>query len=296
MGILSPMKLAILALSFFALSAFAQDAAPPPPPDTVLATVDGHKVTYREVDDYFTGLGPEARQNAFKDKNQMIEQYAMFLRLIEYALAEKLDEKKPYSQTLAATRMALLAQAAIADKSQTVRVTPEDQRKFYDANQERYSEAKVQVIYLGYVADPAAAAKENPGKTYRSETEAKAKILEIAGKIKTREDFIRLAKESSEDEASKDKDAEFGTVKKSDNIPNEIKQVIFSLKQGEVSGPVAQRNGFYLFRVDAYTVQSYESVKDSIFTELQTQRAQAWLEEQRRKPIQIEDKAFFGQK
>jgi parvulin-like peptidyl-prolyl isomerase len=292
------MKLAILALSFFCLSAFAQETAPPPPPspDTVLATVDGHKVTYGEVDDYFTGLGPDTRQNAFKDKNQMIEQYAVFLRLIEYALAEKLDEKKPYSQTLAATRMALLAQAAIAYKSQTVRVTPEEQKKFYDDNQARYSQAKVQVIYLGYVNDPAAAAKENPGKTYRSETEAKAKIQEIAGQIKTREDFVRLAKEFSEDEASKNKDGEFGTVKKSDNIPAEIKQVIFTLKQGEVSGPVAQRNGFYIFRIDAFTVQSFDEVKDSIFTELQTQRAQAWLEEQRKKPIQIEDKAFFGQK
>jgi parvulin-like peptidyl-prolyl isomerase len=154
----------------------------------------------------------------------------------------------------------------------------------------------VQVIYLGYVNDPAAAAKENPGKTYRSEAEAKAKIQEIAGKAKTREDFVRLAKEFSEDEASKDKDGEFGIVKKSDNIPPEIKQVIFSLKQGEVSGPVAQRNGFYIFRIDAFTVQSYESVKDSIFTELQTQRAQAWLEEQRRKPVEIVDKAFFAEK
>ncbi len=42
--------------------------------------------------------------------------------------------------------------------------------------------------------------------------------------------------------------------------------MIFTLKPGEVSGPVIQRNGFYVFRVDELTVQSYDAVKDSIYT------------------------------
>ncbi len=198
------MKFAILAFPVFALAAFAQQASPPSP-DTVLAIVDGRKVTYGEVDAYFTGIGQEARQTAFNNPKQMIEQYALFLHLLDYAKAEKLEEKSPYKESLAATRMMVLAQAAIADKSINVLVTSQDQKKFYDENKERYTQAKVQVIYLGFVEDPAAAAKQNPGKKYRSESEAKAKIQEIASQIKTREDFVRMVKEYSEDEASKGK-------------------------------------------------------------------------------------------
>jgi hypothetical protein len=287
------MKFATLAFPLLALAAFAQEA---PPPDTVLATIDGRKVTYGEVDSYFKGIGQDAHDSAFKNPKQMIEQYALFLRLIDYATTEKLDEREPYKQSIQATRMMVMAQAAIAERSRSITVTPDEQKKYYEDHIDRYTEAKLQVIYLGFVADPVAAAKENPGKTYRTESEAKAKLEEIAKQIKTKEDFTRFAHEFSEDKTTKDKDGDFGTLKKSDNAPAELKQVIFSLKKGEVSAPVGQRNGYYIFRVDDQTFQSYESVKDAIFSEIQTARAQAWLEEQRTRPIQIENKEFFAEK
>jgi peptidyl-prolyl cis-trans isomerase C len=288
------MKFCVIFLSLLAVSGFAQQPAEPPSPDTVLAIIDGRKVTYGEIDAYFTGLGPEAKRAAFADRNQLIQQYALFLHLVEYAKAEKLEEKSPYKEAIASTRMAILANAAANYKSLSIPVSAEDQKKYYEDHKDRYVQAKVQVIYLGFVADPAASAKQNPAKKYRSEDEAKTKIAEIRKQIKTKDDFIRLAGQFSEDETSKKNNAEFGTIRKSDNLGPEIKQVIFSLKEGETSGPVAQRNGFYLFRVDAFTSESYEAVRDTIFTEVQTQRYQKWLEEQRAKPIQIENKAFFA--
>jgi foldase protein PrsA len=189
--------------------------------------------------------------------------------------------------------MMVLAQAAINDKSLNVLVTPTDQKKFYEANPDRFTEAKVQVIYLGFVADPEAAAKENPGKKYRSQEQAKTKIEEIKVQIKTREDFVRLVKEFSEDETSKNNDGDFGTIRKSDNVPPAIKQVIFTMKTGDVSGAVAQPNGFYLFRIDKLGLQDYDTVKDSIYTELKTTRAKQWIEDLRSKPIEIVDKEFF---
>ncbi len=279
-----------LAAAFVLAPAFAQEA---PAPDTVLAIIDGRKVTYGEVNSYFTGIGEEARKNAFANPSEMIRQYTLFLRLQDYAKAEKLDEKSPYRESLVATRMMVLAQAAINDKSLNVAVSQQDQKKFYDENKDRYTEAKVQVLYLGYVADPAAAAKENPGKTYRSQEQAKAKIEEIRSKVKTREDFVKMVKEFSEDETSMNNDGDFGTIRKSDNVPPDIKQVVFSLKAGDVSGPVSQQNGFYLFRIDKIGLQDYDSVKDSIYTELKTTRAKDWIEGLRNRPIEIVDKGFF---
>jgi hypothetical protein len=59
---------------------------------------------------------------------------------------------------------------------------------------------------------------------------------------------------------------------------------------------VRQQNGFYLFRVDETLLEDYAAVKDSIFTELQNQKARAWVEGLRSRPVEIVDKEFFAEK
>ena len=289
------MKFRLIVFSLLTSSAFAQQA-PEPKPDTVLATVDGHKVTYGEVDSYFKGLGEDAKKNAFTNPQQMINQYALSLRLLDYAKAEKLEEKSPYKEAIESSRKVVLIQAALNEGSIKVLVTPDEQKKFYESNKDRYTEAKVQIIYIGFVADPKAGAQTNSDKKYRTQDEAKAKLDEIRTQIKTRDDFVRLVKEFSEDETSKNNNGDFGTIRKSDNVPPEIKQVVFSLKAGELSGPVEQKNGFYLFRVDELKQEDYAAVKDSIYADLQNQKARAWIEELRNRPVEIVDKEFFAQK
>jgi peptidyl-prolyl cis-trans isomerase C len=289
------MKFRLILLSLLTSSAFAQQA-PEPKPDTVLAIVDGHKVTYGEVDSYFKGLGEEAKRNAFTNLDQMISQYALSLRLLDYAKAEKLDEKSPYKESIESSRKVVLIQAALNEGSIKVLITPDEQKKFYESNKDRYTEAKVQIIYLGFVADPKAAAQANPDKKYLTQDEAKAKLEEIRKQIKTRDDFVRMVKEYSEDETSKNNNGDFGIIRKSDNVPPEIKQVVFSLKAGEISGPVEQKNGFYLFRIDEVKQEDYAAVKDSIYSELQNQKARAWVEELRNRPVDIVDKEFFARK
>ncbi len=288
------MKFRVILLPLLASCILAQDA-PAPKPETVIATVDGKKITYGELDGYLSSLGPENKQAALANKKQLIQQYALFVRLQTYADAEKLDDKSPYKEAIAAARQQVLARAAMDFKYQNLPVSAEDQKKFYAENQDRFTQASVEVLYLGFVADPTAAAKDNPGKKYRTEEEAKAKIDELRKQVKSKADFVKLVKEFSEDDTSKNNDGEFGTVKKSDNIPAAIKQTIFSLKAGEMSGPISQRNGYYLFRVDSLSVEPYETVKDAIFTEVKDQRVHAWIDEQNNRPVKIDDEAFFAE-
>jgi peptidyl-prolyl cis-trans isomerase C len=291
------MKFCILLFPLFTSFLSAQQvAAPPeaPKPETVLATVDGRKLTYGELETYLNGLGQDQKRAALADRKALIKQFALFIRLLDFAKNEKLEEMSPYKEAIDAGRRQVLANAALDFKYRNIIVTAEDQKKFYETNKDRYTQAKVQVLYLGFVADPAKAAKDTPGKKFRSEEQAKAKTEEIRAQIKTREDFVKMVKEYSEDEASKGRDGDFGDIKKSDNIPMEIKQVIFSLKPGEVSGLIPQRNGFYIFRLDALTSQPYESVKDSIYNELKDQRTQLWISQQNDLPITIEDQGFFA--
>ncbi len=105
----------------------------------------------------------------------MINQYALSLRLLDYAKAEKLEEKSPYKEAIESSRKVVLIQAALNEGSIKVLVTPDEQKKFYESNKDRYTEAKVQIIYLGFVADPKGAAQTNSDKKYRYHSQTRPK-------------------------------------------------------------------------------------------------------------------------
>ncbi len=282
----------------FSFGLFAQVAAPPadPAPDTVLATIDGKKLTYGELQRYLDGLGPDNKKAALEDRKSLVEQYALMTKLVEIAEKEKLPEQTPYREVLEASRRQILAQAEYQNQYLHLVVTAGDQKKFYDEHKEDYTQVQLQVLYLGFVNDAPQGALGS-GKKYRTEEEAKKQIESIRQQIHSKEDFIKLVKQYSEDEASKAKNGEYGTMKKSDNLPVDIKAVIFNLKQGEVSQPVPQRNGFYLFRAEVVGLRPYDEVRDEIYNKLKETRLQEWmLKTQKDISIKIENPAFFAQK
>ena len=94
-------------------------------------------------------------------------------------------------------------------------------------------------------------------------------------------------KEFSEDEDSKKKGGDF-TIKKSDQIPDVVKNAVFGLKKGEVTEPVKLPNGYYLFRLQELVVKPFKEIKDQIFTEIKQERKNVWLNVVRK---QVEVKA-----
>ena len=66
------------------------------------------------------------------------------------------------------------------------------------------------------------------------------------------------------------------------------------MKQGEVSKPVRQPNGFYLFKVTALEVEPFDKVKDDLFKELQQEAFQKWFQKiDAQKKIEFDDEAYF---
>jgi len=271
----------------------------PPPtadlkPDTVIATIDGRKLTYGEIDKFLDPLGPQRKAQALADPTGLIKQYAFQLKLVELAEKDKLDQASPYKEALEVQRRNILSEAEFDYKAQHTLITPEFQKKTYEDHKDRYTEVKLQVIYLGFTSDEVA--KENP-KKYRNEAQAKALALKLRAEAKTGADFVRLAKQYSEDETSKAKDGEYGTVKKSDNTPAEIQNVVFALKQDEISEPVKQQNGFYLFRAQSVGLRPYEEVKDEIYIQLRDAAMNQWIAGlQKNIVITLDNPTFFKSK
>jgi peptidyl-prolyl cis-trans isomerase C len=251
-------------------------AEPKPSPETVVATIDGKKVTYGELEKFMQGLPAQTRQAAMRNRKQFVQQFALMQRLSELAEKSKLDERSPYKEAIAFNRMNILMQAQINETYNNFPVLPEEEQKFYDENKSRYDQVTLKVIYIPFSSHAAGAAAE--GQKHLTEEEAKAKAEELVKEIKGGADFVKLVKENSEDATSKAKDGDFGTLSRSDNLPESIRSVVFSLKAGEVSEPAKQPNGFYIFRAEAVSAKPYSEVRQQIFTELKNAKLKQWMD------------------
>jgi peptidyl-prolyl cis-trans isomerase C len=266
--------------------------APPVAPDSIVLEANGKKYTAAEVDKLIEALPPQYHQAAKSDPKVM-SQVFWIRRLVEEAEKAGLEKKSPYKEQLEYNRMQLLAQGFLFVYGNTINVTPEDQEKYYKANPDKFKQAKVRVIYLTFNPTPE---KTSPdGKKLRTEAEAKAKIDELRKQVVEGADFGKLARDNSDDRTSAIKDGDFGIMKQSSTYPAPIKAAVFGLKQGEVSQPVRQPNGFYLIRVDEIIVQPFEEVATEIYQDIKTERINDYNKNlQSQYQVKVENPAYFS--
>lgn len=270
-----------LSLLVFACALGAQSTPPPPAlPDlddnAVIAVFDdGVKFTmgqFRTITGTMLGdNGPLVQRNP----QAFLHQYAVMRRLSAMAESEKLDQQSPAREMLDYNRLMILAQAKLTNGLATVAVKPEDVEKFYTANRDRFKQVRVKAIYIAF--QDAAAGEAAGGKKPLTEEQAKAKAGRLLAELRKGADFAKLARENSDDETSRAKDGDFATVRPADNIPDAMRTAVFALQQGEVSEPVRQPNGFYLFRAEEIGYRPLEQVKDEIFTQVKQMRYGEWM-------------------
>lgn len=289
----------LLLLSLAAGISLAADAPNPSPgttsnvpPETVVAIVEGRKLTARELENMLTAMGPQAQQNFNNNRKEFLRQFGLLMKLASLAEQNKLQYESPYRERLEFARMQILMQAEVDKAAGEVGVTAEQQRKYYETNKDRYTFAKIKVIYIPYAPT---SSTSSGGKRILNETEARAKAEDLVKQLRSGADFAKLAAEHSEDPTSAQKGGDFGVVRRSDNVPDAIKNTVFALKPGEVSDPVKQPNGFYIFRVEQAGVEPFDQVKNEIFETLREQGFRKWLDE-KQDAVQVEftNEAYFS--
>jgi parvulin-like peptidyl-prolyl isomerase len=219
-------------------------------------------------------LPPQQQQQAMNNRKGWIEWYAAIRKLANMAEKEKLHEASPTRELIEFNRLFYLSQAELNARMNSSVVDGAEIVKEYEANKERYQKVKVRVIYISFVPAAAAAAAANKGVT---EDQARAKAEKLVAQLRQGADFVKLVKEHSEDQTSAAKEGDFGTLRRSDNIPDAIRSAVFALKEGEVSEPVRQANGFYIFRADKVSLLQLSEVRDEIYNELKDRLYKDWL-------------------
>jgi len=269
-------------------------ATPPPPvsPDTVVAEVNGKKYTAGELDKLIAMLPPQYQQVA-RSQPQMLSQVFLMQRLAADAEKAGLDQKAPFKDQLEMQRMQVLSTAELTDVNNTLTITQEDQQKYYKDNPDKFKEVKVRVIYIAF--NPASAKTAEGDKKLPTEAEAQTKIEDLAKQIKGGADFGKLARDLSDDKASAAKDGDYGVIKQDSAYPPAIKTAVFALKQGELSAPIKQPNGFYLVRAEEINHQPFNDAVPQIAQAVRQAKFQEWLKGmQAQYNLKIENSAYFA--
>ncbi len=245
-------------------------------PDTVIATVDGKKVTAGEMQAIVKAFAPQMQQQLLNNPQQFLVQYGMMRRLATDAENEKLSDQSPWKEMLDYNRLMVLSQAEINRKTTTAAVNPEESKKYYEENKARFVAAKVKGIYIPFSNEPVSK-KDDKGKPVLSEPEAKAKAESLAKEARGGADFVKLVKENSGDATSAAKDGDLGTIRKSDPLPQPLKTAVFAAKAGDVTDPIKQGNGYYVLRIQESGTQPYDEVQNAIAEELKGRRFAEWM-------------------
>jgi peptidyl-prolyl cis-trans isomerase D len=124
-----------------------------------------------------------------------------------------------------------------------------------------------------------------------SDEQAKAKIEEIAARVKGGEDFAIVAKETSQDPGSANEGGDLGFAGPGVYDPA-FEDALYALGEGEVSAPVQSEFGWHIIKllgVQSPEVPSFESMKPELVRELKAQQVEQRFVETSK---QLEDAAF----
>jgi peptidyl-prolyl cis-trans isomerase D len=112
---------------------------------------------------------------------------------------------------------------------------------------------------------------------------AKAKAEKLLEEIKAGKDFVKAAQESSDDTGSKASGGDLDWLRKGSMPVKEIEDAVFSMKPGEVRGPIETQFGFHLLKVDEIRDAQVKPYEDAA---VQTELAEAWRVREAEKKFQ----------
>lgn len=215
-----------------------------------------------------------------EEVDRSIEQVKQINRLSDAELAQQLQQ---YGMSMAAYRKRIkgdlrrhkVISAAVGSK---VSVSEADVQAYYEKHYRAGTNTEVRASHV-FVAIP-----ENADNATVLEREKHARA--ILARAKAGEDFAKLAKELSDDPATRNDGGDLGFFGKEMGLPRPVEELVFSMKVGDVGGPVRGDRGFHVIKLmdaRAKEVKPLAEVKDEIRSQL------------RAKEVERQTKSYLGE-
>lgn len=240
--------------------------APPPDnpkSDVVLATVTWTPITVHDFGHVFFSLDRAGREAARKDPKPIIRGLIHEELRRQEGLRLGLDRDAAFVQYLERqTREYLVRKVMRPVLAKAPKVTEEVMRQYYKAHKDEFT-TKEEVVASHILL--------------KSREVAEAVLAEL----KAGADFAALARERSEDPATKAEGGRLSTIRRGQTTP-EFEQAAFALKPGELSGVVEDTNGFHIIKAHQHsptTLKPFETVKGWLHQNLTIQARQTAAEQ-----------------
>jgi peptidyl-prolyl cis-trans isomerase SurA len=152
-----------------------------------------------------------------------------------------------------------------------VTVSDNDVQSYYDGHMKSGDHIQVRASHI-FVSIP----ENADAVTLKAKEKFAHDLLERA--TKGGEDFAKLAKEFSQDPATRDEGGDLGYFGR-DMLPKPIEEMVFSMKVGEVRGPVRADRGFHVIKLVDKRSKEVKPLAD-VKEELRNQLRQKEMERQ----------------
>ncbi len=296
---------ALVAAALSPLVAVADNSKTLSDPKTVLATVDGEKITVADLDKELDQPQFKMLLEGLKDDPAAVTELKgsilaskitddLLLKAAKSSPSFSVEEAKKAFDSFVASRGGRSSiEAALKGYGMTwadfesdtiekltveryfeqdvfkgVSVTDEEVKKAYEANPELYAQPESVRARHILISVPANASPEQLAA-------AKAKADDIYKKATAPgADFGKLAQEYSDDPGSKPEGGDLGEFERGMMVP-EFETAAFALKVGEISQPVKSEFGYHIIKVEGHTEAakpSFDSAKDAVREALLSQK------------------------
>lgn len=218
----------------------------------VLAVVGGSEITEQDVSNLMNGLQPQQQAQFASEEgkarllDELINQELFYLEAME----AEMENDDLFKREMEIARKTILKQMAMKQLLDSVKVSDEDAKAYFEENEARFVEQGT--VHAKHIL-------------VKTKEEADAIFAEIQGGVA----FEEAAKEHSTC-PSKEQGGDLGTFPRGQMVPA-FEEAAFALEVGVVSEPVETSFGYHLIRVDEKTEekpQSFDAVKEQITGQL----------------------------
>ena len=231
----------------------------PQPTARVLASVGGKPITEEDVNRFIMAMGRNGQAyNNPQGRAAVLEQLIAQRLFLLDAQRNLFEREQAFKDQLAAVKEQLLMEYAISKCVESVRVTEDDVRGYYDAHKDEMMEEET--VNASHIL-----------------VDSEEKANEILASINAGEiSFEDAARENSTCPSSA-QGGNLGDFGRGQMVP-EFDTACFEMEEGEVRGPVKTQFGYHLIRLNKKNpaeALSYNDVRSQLYEQLTREKQQA---------------------
>ena len=229
------------------------------PTARVLASVNGKPITEEDVTRFIMAMGRNGQAyNNPQGRAAVLEQLIAQRLFLLDAQRNLYEREQAFKDQLAAVKEQLLMEYAISKCVESVRLTEEEVRAYYDSHKEEMTEDET--VNASHVL-----------------VDSEEKANEILAAINAGEITFEDAARQHSTCPSSQQGGNLGDFGRGQMVP-EFDTACFEMEEGEVRGPVKTQFGFHLIRLNKKNpaqALSYNDVRAQLFEQLTREKQQA---------------------